>query len=598
VAKKRKFNFHALCGNEKALSVVELMIALSILLIVLALAFTFYFFGTRAFATGEERSLIQTNVRMTSRMIIQELRYANDVEITTGIPNQENGKRAIFINNSGQLIIRDEQGEERLLSGALSNEITFTDLSFGISPDDNKILVFSVSAEGTKSQEFQLLSDVAPLNLKYAIRDTSNNGDGSAIVYVLDPIQIIAELNVTPRLVFEAANYEQIFELSLNNDRFLNLTVADILLGGVFSELSLNEEINSVDDQTALITLSGNYIEGTGTITVLASALEKAIDLSAEVDIIANLLTIAEDSLPNGIYQSPYDHSLTALGGVSPYVFSLESGLLPAGMNMDINGRIYGTPTIANETKTFMIKVVDSAIPLEARQTYSREYTIEINEQSYDLSMAYSGQGTTIPAIGSHSYPPGSVVDIKANAASGWVFSEWLESIENTISSKNSAETQVTVTGDMVVTAVFTKLFTPLNEIAGGSFLRDSEGNIYIKLTGSNYRTLKYNAGLISGPWNAAQVELMPAKAELENDLWDNARRKEPTSKPYWTKTQPGGNKNDRHYVDNNGEIKTYNIQSSGSDAYLREVFVFPNTTFVDLKDGSYANPHELINIE
>jgi hypothetical protein len=597
MANNNKLNIPVLYSEEEAISVVELMIALSILLIVLALSFTFYFFGTRAFATGEERSLIQANVRLASRMITQELRYANDVEITTGIPNHESGKRAIYKNNSGQLIIRDELGEESLLSGALSDELTFTSLTFGISPDDNKILVFSVSAEGARSQNFQLHSDVAPLNLKYAIRDSSNSGTGAALIYILDPTQNIAELSVTPRLVFETENQVQIFELGLKNENFINLTAADIVLGGVFSNLSLDEEISSVDDKTSLITLSGDYNEGTGTITVLARALGKDVDLSVEVDVIANLLTIAEDSLPNGIYQLPYDRSLTAQGGVSPYVFSLENGLLPVGLNLDINGRIYGTPTIENETKTFTIKVVDSATPLEAKQTYTKEYTIAITEQTYDLSMANSGQGTTVPAIGSHSYAPGTVVDIKANAASGWVFSEWLESVTGTVSNKSSAETQVTVTGDMVVTAVFSKLFTPLNEIAGGSFLRDSDGNIFIKLTGNNYRTLKYYAGLSTGPWNALQSELMPAQAELEDDLWDNARRKEPDNKPYWTKTQPGSNKNDRYYVDSNGDIEIHNTQSSGSDAYIREVFVFPESTFIDLKDGSYANPHELINI-
>lgn|GEM_PF-3759917 len=595
---ERKYYFPALYSDEKALSVVELMIALSILLIVLALAFTFYFFGSRAFATGEERSLIQANVRLASMIITRELRYAEDVEIITGTPKHESGKRAIFKNNNGQIIIRDEQGEERVLSGELSDAITFSDLTFSISPDDNKLFVFSVSAESKKLQNYQLLSKVAPLNLKYAIRDNSNTGSGSAVVYVLNPIKDNAELSVTPRLVFEATNHVQIFELSLKNEKYVNLTATGIMLGGAFSDLSLGAEITVVDDKNALITLTGDYAEGTGTITVLSSALENDLDLSADIDIITNLLTIAEDSLPNGIYQLPYDRSLTALGGVSPYIFSLESGLLPAGLSLDMNGRIHGTPTIENESKTFIIKVVDSATPLETRQTYSREYTIAISEQLYDLSMAYSGQGTTSPVIGSHSYAPGTVVAIRAEAASGWVFSEWLESIENTISDKNRAETELIVTGNMVVTAVFTRTYTPLYEIAGGSFLRDSENNIYIKLTGNNYRTIKYNAGLSAGPWNAVNSDLMPGHVELEGGLWDNARRKEPDSKPYWTKTQPGSNKNDRYYVNNNGEIKTYNIQSSGSDAYIREIFVFPRTTFVDLRDGTYANPHELINIE
>ena len=71
------------------------------------------------------------------------------------------------------------------------------------------------------------------------------------------------------------------------------------------------------------------------------------------------LLTISSTSLPTGIPGAPYQASLSATGGNAPYVWTLGSGALPAGITLAPNGLLTGTPTTAG-TATFSVRVTDT----------------------------------------------------------------------------------------------------------------------------------------------------------------------------------------------------------------------------------------------
>lgn len=71
-------------------------------------------------------------------------------------------------------------------------------------------------------------------------------------------------------------------------------------------------------------------------------------------------LSVATGSLPGGVTTVAYSQSLTAAGGVPPYVWALASGSLPAGLTLSAAGLISGTPT-ATGTASFTVKVTDSA---------------------------------------------------------------------------------------------------------------------------------------------------------------------------------------------------------------------------------------------
>lgn len=69
---------------------------------------------------------------------------------------------------------------------------------------------------------------------------------------------------------------------------------------------------------------------------------------------------IATTSLPTGTQNFAYGpFDLAAVGGVAPYTFVLESGMLPAGMSLDSAGTLTGTPT-AWGLFAFTVKVRDN----------------------------------------------------------------------------------------------------------------------------------------------------------------------------------------------------------------------------------------------
>jgi hypothetical protein len=75
-----------------------------------------------------------------------------------------------------------------------------------------------------------------------------------------------------------------------------------------------------------------------------------------------NLYDILTTSpLASGEVSIPYSQTLRATGGVQPYVWSIQSGTLPAGLTLgSLSGAITGTPTTAGGPSTIKFMVTDS----------------------------------------------------------------------------------------------------------------------------------------------------------------------------------------------------------------------------------------------
>ena len=102
-------------------------------------------------------------------------------------------------------------------------------------------------------------------------------------------------------------------------------------------------------------------------------------------------LSVGTASLPTGAVYGPYWASLTAVGGMSPYTWSITSGVLPVGLSLDsTTGSIEGTPTKAGAS-SLTVGATDSSSPA---LTATADLTITI-ERRLAIAKASLPQGIT-----------------------------------------------------------------------------------------------------------------------------------------------------------------------------------------------------------
>jgi hypothetical protein len=118
---------------------------------------------------------------------------------------------------------------------------------------------------------------------------------------------------------------------------------------------------------------SGGTISGTPTTVGVSGFTVQATDVSTtpqvvQQDFTINIgtptpLSITTTSLPTGTVNTTYSATLQATGGIPPVTWSIVSGALPAGLNLDTSfGVISGTPTAVG-TSAFTVQAADQSNP-------------------------------------------------------------------------------------------------------------------------------------------------------------------------------------------------------------------------------------------
>lgn len=94
-----------------------------------------------------------------------------------------------------------------------------------------------------------------------------------------------------------------------------------------------------------------------------------------------NGVTITTASLPPATAGVPYSVAMAAIQGAAPYVWSLYSGTLPAGITLDAAGNLAGTATGLGGTYTFSVRVTD-----QNGATHEKQFVLAV-------SGIYNGKG-------------------------------------------------------------------------------------------------------------------------------------------------------------------------------------------------------------
>jgi uncharacterized protein YjbI with pentapeptide repeats len=156
--------------------------------------------------------------------------------------------------------------------------------------------------------------------------------------------------------------------------------------GSLPSGLSLNSTTGSF---TGSVGTAGNY---TFTINVSdTSSPVLSVQQSFTLHIVQPIV-IAFASLSDAVLGKPYSFTLTATGGTSPYVWSLTSGALPAGLSLSSSGIISGTPTAA--ATSFTLTVSDSAL---TAQSLSSSFSIRVTSQLNILTTSLPNPQIAVP---------------------------------------------------------------------------------------------------------------------------------------------------------------------------------------------------------
>jgi len=168
-------------------------------------------------------------------------------------------------------------------------------------------------------------------------------------------------------------------------------------------------------------TLSGTP-SAAGTFNFTVQATDPSFNTGSKaysVTIAAQPLVVGPASLAPGTLGTPYNQSVTASGGTQPYNFTLLSGSLPNGLNLNPNtGAITGTPS-ATGSFTFTVQVTD-----QTPTTGTKQFTINIGSNILTLTppplpagtrnspysatiTASGGSGSYTFAVSSGSLPAG-----------------------------------------------------------------------------------------------------------------------------------------------------------------------------------------------
>jgi uncharacterized protein YhjY with autotransporter beta-barrel domain len=97
----------------------------------------------------------------------------------------------------------------------------------------------------------------------------------------------------------------------------------------------------------------------------------------------ASPITVLPGSLPTLTAGTPFSQTLTSSGGLAPYTYTLQSGVLPAGLSLTGAGVLSGTPT-QRGAYSFSVRSTDSTTP--TAQFVDKGYTGTVENPTLAIS--------------------------------------------------------------------------------------------------------------------------------------------------------------------------------------------------------------------
>jgi YVTN family beta-propeller protein len=220
-------------------------------------------------------------------------------------------------------------------------------------------LVFSATsgADGIATGDFN-----GDGRLDLAVTDSSSTKSQSVSVFLQSPTAVLntAALIFDNQAVHTTSPSQQV---TITNTGSAPLDVSGITLGGAdpgdFGQTNNCTTVPPTESCAIEVDFTPTVV-GTRTATVSiadnAPGSPQTVSLSGAG---VNTLVVTTTTLPNGTVGLAYSQPLQATGGSPPYVWTVSSGSLPAGLSLSSTGVISGTPTKA-AASSFTVTVTDT----------------------------------------------------------------------------------------------------------------------------------------------------------------------------------------------------------------------------------------------
>ncbi len=328
----------SLLKNQKGFTLIELIVAISILAILMALVYGFLSFGFRNLAQGQKQSDLQYDIRKTSDRLADAVRDAQYATVLAAPPATfAAGTKYLYVSGD-KVILRIGSLETVLVPDAYLGHNTT--LKFMKKAGRPQVLNYTLT--GTKTDgSYSIESDVYIQNIGTGAVEGAAQGscvafgpltDTEAVDTFVDTFDLAVKNGLTNNEVRTTA---LIFPTAGDNGTLLSYSS---------SNPSYVSNTGVVNPPPASPSLPGGYAEVTITVTITKGSVSVQKMFTLKIMQRTAMAFSVPNPLPEAIVGQVYSYAFQATGGYGSYTYTMTP--VPAGLTFG-NGRLYGTPLTA-----------------------------------------------------------------------------------------------------------------------------------------------------------------------------------------------------------------------------------------------------------
>lgn len=175
--------------NKDGFTLLETIIAISIIGILIILTFTFFAYGNQSYSKGRDQYEAQTDVRLALDYLSKQLRYATDFEMIDTIPTLQDSDPYDYIYiNGGSIKYSEYVPSNTRINSSFGNSISSTSYltSTRLIASRNQMINFHITANEGANTQFNITSEISlpNINLNFSKKSQEDTVQSDNIIGV------------------------------------------------------------------------------------------------------------------------------------------------------------------------------------------------------------------------------------------------------------------------------------------------------------------------------------------------------------------------------------------------------------------------------